>query len=509
MKPLLHEFRHHLRTATVVAAILILGIAGFAVAYEVVQPSLGGFQFVSYYDQGYHFLFYATTDEGTDLGGAHVAVWINNTTFTPYYYSNAPLAQVQGQTGTNGEASLWVDLPASNYSFSTEVIGGGSTLSDAGELGNQSSGGGTSQSSFLASGWLYVMPVGFWDPTTTFSILPTSPAGTFPSGSELRYTVVRDVYTYPPYPIYNYSGPPIALVHPAYTVGNTLPYAALSGPHVKIPWTATVSDPSNYSVDLMVFAPNGTELANTSVSAESLLPAGISPAGTSAENLLISLQPVIALFGILLAYVRYGKDRSLRSIESVLWRPVTRTGLFPVRFGVIALALASGIALLIGVLASWVALAYPAGFPPGALLVIFGVLLAEGVAFAGLVMLSSHFLRSRGGVIAFAAGIFLFFAFFFNVVIALLALTTQTSFGDASSSLLFFNPAQLLAPAFQAITPQAPATGYFGGGVISGPLLISSGPSSPPVSVPSLVLAVVLWSAGPFLLTFYLAKNTD
>jgi hypothetical protein len=139
-------------------------------------------------------------------------------------------------------------------------------------------------------------------------------------------------------------------------------------------------------------------------------------------------------------------------------------------------------------------------------LVIYGVLLAEGTAFAGFVFLGANLFRSRGGVIAFAVVVFLVFGVFFSILAEVVAASVAPL--DAASILAnaaYWNPTQLLNPALLVVVPQAatdalgvqPPPGQIGpyGAVVGNPALLAA--------------AAVTWVAVPIALAFALDRYRD
>src|SRR5271157_207213 len=408
MNPYAHELRHHLLTATVIGTVVILTLVGVLGGYSVSSPSLAGIQFVYDYADGYHFLVYSLNNQWATFAGAEVQLWINASGSPPTNFAYA-----EGQTNSSGLVLLSANVPETvGYYLTIHVSSPYYSVGFQYPLATPSPG--------LAISGVTVDPVsvGFWDTTPSVSVLAMNPGGFASGGLEVRYVVAENV-----------SAPRLN-----YTEGETILLGTLSGDHHTFPWTVAVNNATGSSVVFEVFAPNGTILESAYLQASSLLPSGLSPAGISAESTLLSAQDLVALLALALAYTRYGKDRSLRTLESVLCRPVTRTKLFLVRFGAVLIALAAGLAMLLGVFDAWAVIALGSGFPPGVILVLYGALVAEGAVFAGLLVLASHLLRSRGGLIGFSAGAFLVATFFFTLVVGVLAVAFQKSYGDIAST---------------------------------------------------------------------------
>jgi ABC-type transport system involved in multi-copper enzyme maturation permease subunit len=258
---------------------------------------------------------------------------------------------------------------------------------------------------------------------------------------------------------------------------------------------------------VFIYAPNGTEMKSQDFYAFQLPPSAVSSDGNLALDFLASVQPLVALLSLLVAYARYGKDRSLRTLESVLWRPVTRSGLILVRLASALIVLVAGIALLVGAVDIAALLTFGSGFPVGVFLGILGVLTAEATAFVGLAFLGAHLLRSRGSLVGFVVGVFLFFLVIFPGVVTTLMLALQLSPGSSPSlqfqlNASYFDPIQLLHSAMIALVP-----GWFSLGSSFGP--VGPGIASVVVSIPALVLSSAAWSGAPSIAAFYLARFRD
>ena len=467
MRPYAHELCHHLLTATAIATIAALALVGAAGGYTTTYPSLSAFQVVNDYSGGaYHFLVFTINKLGTAFAGAHVELWINSST-----YPGAAIAVAQGTTGASGIVALSVAIPEGTYFETLQVTGGGYMMSRGG-LPLQNPG----QSTSLAGVIVNPVFLGFWNTAPAVSVLALAPGQGAPVGYEVRYLVAQ-----------NETNP--SLVHDENAM-NLL--GNLSAFQDNFPWNVAVENASGSSVVFSIFAPNGTAIASTYLQASELVPTGVSPAAGSALGFLLIGQLLVSLLALMLGYSTYGKDRSLHTIDSVLWRPVTRTGLFLVRFCSILIALAAGLALMLGVIEVWTLFSLHSAFPISVLVALFGVLLAEGAAFAGLVVLASHLIRSRGGMVGATVGIFLFFWVVSNIIVDIVGLGLQVRSDQYSQFLVnvsYFNPAELLTPTAIAI----------GGG----------GSSGLTVSTPILIVTLAVWSFVPLVGALFLVRKRD
>lgn len=481
-----HEFRHQLLTATVVGTLVVLGVLGALGGDSSVPQAVGAYQLVYYYSSGYHFVFFVSDTDGLPLKGAHVMLNLSNAS------TGATVALLNGVTAANGLLLWSADIPELNYSYTFFVSGAGSSGNLEGQSGFPltAPGPGAVVSGFQPAhggpGAAYSLAVGFWSTSTFISVLAADPGHGVPTGYEARYVLA------------NQSVPPINQL----TEGNTTYLGTLDSYQTSFSWRVTVPNPEGEFVDVCIFAPNGTLMEFANLPAPSSSP-GIGSGENSVQGFLGGIQLLVALLGLVLGYARYGKDRALRTLESVLWRPVTRSGLFLVRTGTMLIPLAAGAGLLLGVLDAWILFALHSGIPLPVLLTLFGILLAEGSAFAGIVVLSSHLLRSRGGVIGALVGAFLFFGILYTIVVAVVSsmLPLRASI-DFTFNASFWDPAQLQTPTFLLLIPQE-VDPYF--------MIAPGSPAHPTwtLSVPLLAGVAAAWAVVPFVVAFVLALKRD
>jgi len=479
MTPYSHEFRHQLFTATALGSVVVLALVGAGAGYTASQVTLSEIQTVYTYSDGYHFLVYAIGSQGTAFSGASLVLWINSSaTFQP------PIAVERGATDASGLASFFFAIPNGSYLYSVLAIGAGIQT----ETGGQ-----TNFNSNLSSGTgvlLDPVSLGTWATDRAVSVTALNATGQAPVGYQIRYIVGSGAYF------------PFIGVTPE---NATTLFTTLSGFQTNAPWNVSFAAPSITWVEFEAFTPSGASAGVVILSATELLTTGVSSAGASAVSSLSAAQTLVALLGLVLGYARYGKDRSMRTVESVLWRPVTREGLFVVRWASVVIPLGGGLALLLGLTDLWMTSVLSAGIPLGALLALFGVLLAEGMAMAGLLMLGSHLLRSRGGVIGLGVGLFILFGVFFTIFVALVAFGTgATDPAQVLVNAAYLNPMQLMGPATAVIVPQA-ASNSSGMG-LAVPLNLSTTVTANAGVVAAVVSA---WFAVPTLVAFVLARYRE
>jgi ABC-type transport system involved in multi-copper enzyme maturation permease subunit len=444
--------------------------------------TLSSAQAVYVYSGGYHFLVYVTDSQNSGLGGAPVALWINSSEFPP-----TPVAFVRNGTNGQGLAGLFADISRGNYSYLVIAGTGSHTAYAAGQIGGFGGNGSGGSPAAPNEVTFSLVSLGFWATYPALSVTALGPTGGNPAGDEVRYVV---------------ESPTLQPSPDIFPENQTTLMGLLSSVQTELPWNVPIPAPNETWVQFEVFAANGTYLTGGAYQGFSFLPRGLSLAGSSATDFLSALQPLIALLGLVLGYARYGKDRSLRTLESILWRPVSRDGIFLVRLGSVLLALGAGLVMLLAGLNLWLVASFGAGIPAGSLLVLFGVLLAEGAAFAGFMLLGSNLLRSRGGVIAVAAVSFVLFFLFFPILVALIGgLLGPSGVTTVSASASYWNPVQLLTPTYAVIVPEsAESPGAFGGLATLGTM----------AGNPALLgIAAAAWFAVPSALAFVVAHFRD
>jgi ABC-type transport system involved in multi-copper enzyme maturation permease subunit len=465
MRSYLHEFRDQFTKVTVIGSIALLALIGVAGGYTTSNSPLAGVQFEYSYSHGYHFLVYVTDAQNLPVEGAQVELWVNSTGVP-----SEPLAFSSEKTDVNGVVQMNASLEEGDYSYSIVATSSGSSIgSVASGLPNPS------KDSTLIGADIDPVFTGFWDLKPVISVLAMKPDGGTPSGFEARYTVESQA---------------AAVNSTSVPESKTTLLGYLSNYHTDLSWTVASYNSSSW-VTIYIFAANGTEMASVLTPATNMVTSGTSYARQTAEYFLqLIVGPIVALLAILLGYELYGKDRAFGTIESVLVRPVTRPGLFLVRFLAILAVLVASLAIALTVLASWVFLSYGTTFPVAALLLVYGILLAIGAAFAGIVPLTAHLLRSRGGVIGAAIGGFLVFTLVLPSFIPVMASVLQIPQRQFSIDASYFNPIELLTLAFATMAP--PMTTSPGG-----------------VTLGALGAAAVAWAAGPAAVTFLLARGRD
>lgn len=211
---------------------------------------------------------------------------------------------------------------------------------------------------------------------------------------------------------------------------------------------------------------------------------------------------LLPLIAVMAAYWGYASPRLTGTLESVLARPITRRGLFLVRYGAAALILVIAMAVEILLLATEVSTVLREPLPLSDLAGMAGGLTVAMLAMAGILFLLAHLLRSTGSVLGIGIGVSIATSILWVLVTALVL----RAFGPSGLSSHGYAVVQLrlglLAPS------QFPT---LAAGVLVGP---PSYRGFDPYSVAgisgeTLALVGVAWIVIPFLLAFWLAVTRD
>jgi ABC-2 type transport system permease protein len=214
--------------------------------------------------------------------------------------------------------------------------------------------------------------------------------------------------------------------------------------------------------------------------------------------------PLIAILG---SYNSYGKDRVSGVLESVLAQPVSRRGLALSRYlsSFLAMAIATSISLgVVDVIARY----YTGSFVDTTIMLSSaGAFLVELAAFIGIMMLFAHLTRSSGALIGIGIGLFMIMDFFWGLIVDLLASNAGGSFSAGFIRVMiigqFVNPAQFVSVVDTYLTQQVSSVGMVGN---FGPPFA---PSQYGVTVPSIVVAGIIWVALPLAAFMHRATKKD
>lgn len=211
----------------------------------------------------------------------------------------------------------------------------------------------------------------------------------------------------------------------------------------------------------------------------------------------------VPILGIQSGYSTYARDRATGVLESVLVRPVTRTQIILSRYIAVVIASAIAIAIALGVLDGLAASETGALLPAGQLGGLYVGLLVEATAFAGLLFLLAHLLRSPGAIMGSAVVVFVLI----DIVWFFLLLFVGVFFGGlaTTSGLSRVVGLEYADPAGFPFLMLAWVQGGLFGGLIQPP----GGLGSIGISAPSLIAAGVFWSVAPFLVAVWLARTRD
>lgn len=504
MKVYLYDIRRTLRNPAVLAVIAVGAVLGLVVLSVIAGPvrhnSPASLAVVYEYSTGFHFLLYVGDGRGHPIGGAQIQLAAtpayNTTTIIVLGSPGAadPPLNFTANASTDGSGLVRISaaIPSGNYSVTITVHSSSGAFSDLveGFSVNASSVG----VPISALGNIQPVSQGFLPETRALQFFFAAAGGTVPQGYSAGYTLVAGG-----------PGGPQQGPFPKSSV-------TLLGPLTGYRTLYTPRVPANVSgftfLVAEIFDPAGRVVATYTVDAPSALPPP--PPETEGGQVFQFVATELGIFtpllAIVAAYGTYGKDRVSGTLESVLSRPVTRTGLGLARFLAIGVAIAVGTALGLIVLDATTLVVVGFGFPVGFLAALYGTLVAEGLAFAGILLLGSRLLRSAGGLIGLAITVFLALALFWPVILllaaSLLGQLDYATFPVFEIHADFFNPAGLVAlTVSDLLGVVAPSGGFGAGGVVPA--------SDYGVTTASLALATAFWVGAPLLAFLHLARTRD
>ena len=226
---------------------------------------------------------------------------------------------------------------------------------------------------------------------------------------------------------------------------------------------------------------------------QSLVFSGIAP-------IIGLLIPILAVFA---GYLTYGKDRMTGVLESVLKRPVTRTGLIGSRFVSNASSIIIAVVLSVAVGELIIDHYFSMYLSPGFTLFLMWTYIVEGIAFLALVYMFSHITKSLGALLGAAIGIFVVLDIFWEIIPA--AVIAALGISTSSSAYVYSNIAlNYVSPSGYESLVELLFTKHIG--FISS---VSINPAAYGVTAAVLVLAGIVWMVIPFVIAYYLAKNRD
>lgn len=492
MNPYLHEFESLLRRPAIVAvAILAIGTAALGyVAVDSTQVLVSGAGFWYYADGAYHFDFWFVDDAGEPVRGVQLGLLIAPTNDS--YQPVSTLFSGTGTSGNNGSIQFLAPLTSGSYSVDPtakypavpgavfEFPGGSFTLTN-----------GSPELPVSVGFPLSLVAQSFYSTQARVLLLWEGPDGTSPAGDRVVYCSVLVQQPEFPFP-QNCTGSPL---HPLGVIGGYTTF--LPRPPAPPPLSVQFIE---------VLSPSGALLYTTSVACSACvgLPSDSSfsipiPGPTLLGSSATELGFFVPFMGFLLAYWSYVRPRLTGTVEPVLARPITRRGLFLVRYWGTALVLVVAAAAEVLALDLGASVLLREPLPASDLGALIGVVAVAGVAFAGLLFASAHALRSAG--VALSAGIvmLILLTFFWSTLVQLVAFAAGVPVSGASSlNIVLYS--QLFSP------PQLPSlvVAFLSGYSTTGAVFATSG-----LQLSEFFLASALWLAVPFAVIFWRVVKYD
>jgi ABC-type transport system involved in multi-copper enzyme maturation permease subunit len=486
MKAYLRDFWRQIRVLGVVFA--LVGLCTISVFFGATdQPTPTISSFVYYYEQGIHFLFFVGGETGQPIPGITVSVLLQaESTSHP---TTGPVYPYSATTGSDGVALVSSSLPSANYSvawFANSSVGSlsGSWEIEPGPTGIVEAGAGA----------LGLARVGFFTTQGGLFVFFAQPGGTPAAGYSVCYGVVSSSL------LIEDEGNP--------SCQNMTVLGTIGGYSHTFPLSFAGNLEANSSLLLVaeIVAPNGSVVASTSP------PGGIggfplsdfpATAGPTAQAshlvsfIAVVMTTYICFVAVLFSFYRYGRDRVTRTLESVLWRPVTPLGLLLERYAsaVVPLVLMIGLSILgldVGLVSFW-----KVTLPTNFALTVIGAMIATASTFVGIAFLASRLLRSVGALIGATVALLVLFVVLWTPVLSSLVGSTAPAGGFALDG-AFLNPALLPALAIDAFTGGSFPIGIF-----------ASIPAPIVVPVTSLIVVGLVWVLVPLLASLLLARSRD
>lgn len=519
MNPYTFELRQLLRSRTVISVVIVAVLAGtvgyLSIATSASSITITGSGFWFYSGGAYHVDLWAVDSAGRPVNGVTITL---NASVQPQFPSNDSVQpQIPSEndsvvylgmqtTGAAGEAAFTLPLSPGSYAVSVSArypAVSGASLSGALSGEFELSNGKGSTSSALGSSVLQVTE-NFYSSRTDYLVVWEGTGGAPPSGEKV--VACSFVYTYSNFssaPPSNCTGQSLR----SYQVLGTLSGYLTTVPEPQFP-AVSVNYPQVYANYIEVVNSSGSVLETTSVAGECF--AGVScsfgsisgPGPGILGGYASDLGLFLPLMALLMAYWTYARPRLTGTFDPVLARPITREGLFFVRYGTLALVLSLAAVAEVLLLDLGVSVVLREPLPLSFLAPLVGALIVAGVGFAGIIYLSAHTFRSTGPVLALGIVFLLVFSLFWLDIIAVVALASTGGLLSSQAEGILFT-SQLLAP------PQFPAlvvgilTGTTEFGVSSGGV----GTGTPAAVVAG--LAGVLWLALPFVAVYWMAVHRD
>lgn len=515
MNPYRHEFQHLLRSKAVIAVVIVGVVAGtfgyLAVSNAVGSISISGAGFWYYLGGEYHVELWVFDNAGNPASGVRVDLNVT----TPFNFSGLPPAVLLNETlssDSNGRVQFVFPLPSGNYSAS--VTAQYPAVSGASTNGALSSGFGLLNTPIgklnSIGSPLNVVADNFYSDLSDYLLIWGGPNGTLPTGDQALSCSFLTTYS-------NYSTP-----FPVNCTGqsgvSTQVLGSVSAYRTVLPIPATPSTSLTYpqvflqfieitnSTGAVIYSSSSLEGNCFGVCSQQPPPGSQTPGPGILASFATELSFFLPLMALLVTYWSYARPRLTGTLEPVLVRPVTRRGIFFVRYGIVALALLIAAIAEVFLLDLGVSVVLREPLPLSFLAPLVGGLAIAAIGFAGLVFLSAHTFRSTGPVLALGIALLLVFSLFWEYVVLLVLF----AFGfennpqiNTSAIRDFVLRSQLLAPPqFPSITTGL-LTGYSNSGIATGSYADAG------VTALAVGIAAALWIAVPFLLTYWRVVTRD
>jgi ABC-type transport system involved in multi-copper enzyme maturation permease subunit len=221
------------------------------------------------------------------------------------------------------------------------------------------------------------------------------------------------------------------------------------------------------------------------------------------------LIPIMAIFE---GYVAYGADRASGVLESVICRPVTKTGVLISRFVAGMIAIIIALAIAIAIIDATALSYYSKSLPLQDIAALFWIYIVEGAAFLGLMYLFSHILKSQTSLIGVAIAVFLVLDILWTTIVTLVAFgvfnagSSPSKFISIETVMDFISPTGYEANMLLYLTKETTAFVRSSG---LGAATLSVNPASYGVTLISLALIGIAWMVVPVLLAYMLAMKRD
>lgn len=227
-----------------------------------------------------------------------------------------------------------------------------------------------------------------------------------------------------------------------------------------------------------------------------LNPSGVNSLFLSIIDGLLGL--FIPLMAVMSGYITYGKDKTTGILESVLVRPVTRSGALTSRYlaNVVAILVASAISLF--VMDAFFGFYLKSYLTITVILQSLWALFVESAAFIGIVYIFSHIFKSQGALLGISIALFLVLDLFWSIIIEIVLTTGfhytifSASYTSALYKLYFVNPGSYFSLITNfIISPQNLGLPTYG------------------ITATNLAIAGVLWIIIPVSIAYYISRKRD